>query len=68
MKMNYNNLVDNLVACSKELSLLITEAKFRTKQHDIPNSKLEILKDRIKTIKENIDEVFDIIEEYEDIQ
>lgn len=65
MKMNHNKIIADLTALSRELSFMTTEAEYGVDWHSVPNSKLEILSDRVKNIKTCFDQIFEIIQQHE---
>lgn len=65
MKLNRNDIQSEIIVCSSNLSILATMADYEIDWSKIPNSKLEILRDRIVLMRKSISDIFQIIDNYE---
>ena len=66
MKVFYGELLSELSSLDRAFSILTTIAEGSTKWESIPNSELEIIRDKIKLINGLSDELYEIFEKYPD--
>lgn len=64
MKVNYNDLLSDFDSLDRFFSILVTIAEGSTKWESVPNSDLEIMRDKIKSINDISDELCLLLEKY----
>lgn len=64
MKVNYHDLLSELDSLDRFFSVLVTIAEGSTKWESVPNSEMEIMRDRIKSINDLSDDLCNLFEKY----
>jgi len=65
MKINHNSIASSIQDSNDKISLLLTIVDYEIKWSEVPNHKLEILSERCALVKKAIEDMFELLEEYE---
>jgi hypothetical protein len=67
MKVNYNDLLHEFDSLNNEFSILTTLAEADVNWRAIPNSELEILKERLAAAKFLVEDLFNRLEKFPNV-